>query len=367
MSNETVYPDKITLPGETVRESLEVLGLTQADLARRMGRPPKTINEIIKGKAAITPDTAIELEKALGAPASFWNSLERRYREVLAHNKARSAYEKQVPLLSQYPYDELAKHGLVRRLVDPVGRVSELLRFFGAADLQTVPSLMPAAFRTAKCRKASPGSCAAWVRIAEMNASKVSLAPFNRRKWLDTLMRIREYTCEPAEVFQEKMVRSCAGSGVAVVFFPHLEKTYANGVAKWIDKDHALIQLSIRGRLSDIFWFSFYHEAAHILLHSKRQTFIDGDFRKDALEREADRCAADLLIPQKAYMGFKSAGDYSEKAIKGFSRTLGVAPCMVIGRLAHDEIVAHSYLRHLRPKLEWSANSQTGHQQEAAA
>ena len=53
-------------PGEVLVEALEERDMTQAELARRMARPLKTISEIATGKAAITPETAIQLERALG-------------------------------------------------------------------------------------------------------------------------------------------------------------------------------------------------------------------------------------------------------------------------------------------------------------
>ncbi len=77
-------PDYSSPPGETLLETIEVLGITQADLSERTGYPKKTINEIIKGKAPITPQMAIELERVLDVPASFWNNRERQYRETLA-------------------------------------------------------------------------------------------------------------------------------------------------------------------------------------------------------------------------------------------------------------------------------------------
>ena len=73
-------PDYVSPPGETLQEVLEERGMSQAELAERTGRPKKTINEIINGKAAITPETALQLERVLGIPASFWNNRERRYR-----------------------------------------------------------------------------------------------------------------------------------------------------------------------------------------------------------------------------------------------------------------------------------------------
>ena len=86
MGAEQTYaysPDYAVPPGDTLLEVLESLGITQAELAERTGRPTKTINEIGKGKAAITPETALQLERVLGVPARFWNNRERQYREHL--------------------------------------------------------------------------------------------------------------------------------------------------------------------------------------------------------------------------------------------------------------------------------------------
>lgn len=80
-------PNKISAPGVTLFDILEERTMTQADLAQRTGRPLKTINEIIKGKAAITSETAIQLERVLGTPAAFWNQRETNYRAYLARQK----------------------------------------------------------------------------------------------------------------------------------------------------------------------------------------------------------------------------------------------------------------------------------------
>jgi addiction module HigA family antidote len=83
-------------PGETLRETLQTKGMTQAELADRTGRPKKTINEIIAGKAAITAETALQFERVLGVPASFWNNLERNYRESIARLKEEERLQKQI-------------------------------------------------------------------------------------------------------------------------------------------------------------------------------------------------------------------------------------------------------------------------------
>jgi addiction module HigA family antidote len=87
--NTTYEPNFAIPPGETLAETLETLGMPQAELAERMGRPLKTINEIVAGKAMITSDTALQLEKVIGVPASFWSNRERLYRDALARQNDR--------------------------------------------------------------------------------------------------------------------------------------------------------------------------------------------------------------------------------------------------------------------------------------
>src|ERR1022692_2545850 len=83
-------PDYAVPPGEQLASVLEEKGMSQAELATRIGRPQKTINEIVKGKASITPETAIQLERALGVPASIWNRLEAAYQLRLAEQRDES-------------------------------------------------------------------------------------------------------------------------------------------------------------------------------------------------------------------------------------------------------------------------------------
>jgi addiction module HigA family antidote len=83
MQNE-YYPDSFTSPGETLLETLETRGMSQAELARRLGCSVKLVNEIIQAQTVITPEIAGQLEQALRVPASFWLNMEQYYREFLA-------------------------------------------------------------------------------------------------------------------------------------------------------------------------------------------------------------------------------------------------------------------------------------------
>ena len=75
-------------PGELLAEELEVRGMTQSELAERMGRPRQTISAIVHGKKAITAETALQLEDVLGISAQLWIGLEGRYQLALARQSA---------------------------------------------------------------------------------------------------------------------------------------------------------------------------------------------------------------------------------------------------------------------------------------
>jgi HTH-type transcriptional regulator/antitoxin HigA len=80
-------------PGETLRETLNSLGMTRPELAKRTGFSLKVIKEIVRGDAAISTGMASELEQALGVPASFWINLEKNYRKSLDRLGEKSAFQ----------------------------------------------------------------------------------------------------------------------------------------------------------------------------------------------------------------------------------------------------------------------------------
>src|SRR5437879_4429255 len=119
----TYQPDVVSAPGETLLETLEAIGMSQAELAGRTGRPRKTINEIVKGKAAITPETALQFEKVLGVPARFWNNREAAYRDYLARQDERERLQKETGNLDRVPIDALERRNWVARGRDRVERL----------------------------------------------------------------------------------------------------------------------------------------------------------------------------------------------------------------------------------------------------
>ena len=184
-------------------------------------------------------------------------------------------------------------------------------------------------------------------------AEAITCQPYNPQKFRGVLQQVRALSTRPAEVFQPEMIRLCAEAGVAVVFVPEIPRAGVSGVTMWLSKDKALIQLSLRYKNDASLWFTFFHEAGHVLLHGKKDVFIEGDDRTDdEREREADRFAQDLLIPRERVRELPRLK--SKVAMKEFARSIGIAPGIVVGRLQHEGVLDPSFCNDLKRKLVWS-------------
>jgi addiction module HigA family antidote len=351
-------PDQVSSPGDTLLEVLEERGMTQVELAERTGRPKKTINEIINGKAAITPETALQLERVFNIPASFWNNRERRYREFLAQQEEKKRLAQQVPWLKGIPVTAMIRSGWIRRCEDKVEKLREVLNFFAVASPEQWESIWlnnHIDFRKSQAFQSDPGAIAAWLRRGEIEASEIVCAYYNANKFKDTLQKIRTLTLEPPEIFQPKVVQLCAEAGVAVVFLPELPKMRTSGATHWLNADKALIQLSLRYKTDDHLWFTFFHEAGHILLHGKRDFFLEGtgvvSVEDQEKENEANKFSADILIPPGDLKRFlASSSKISQVNIIQFANDIGIAPGIVVGRLQHDKVLPSSHCNDLKQR-----------------
>src|SRR6266508_4258362 len=146
-------PRRVSPPGGTLQDILDERGMAQNELAERTGLTAKAINEIIKGKMAITPDTALKLERALGLPAEFWLAREQHYQEWLARQRAQGELADAVTWRKAVPLRELVACGFVRERKSKVEQVGEMFRFFGVASQEAwkeVYARPQAAFRRSR-------------------------------------------------------------------------------------------------------------------------------------------------------------------------------------------------------------------------
>jgi len=351
------FPDVVSAPGETLEEILGSRGMSQAELADRTGRPKKTINEIIKGKAAITAETAIQFERALGIPASFWLAREQNYREAIARSDDLATLQSQVGWLENVPYRAMVKLGWVPDCKEKSLQLREVLRFFGVASPTSWDGIWTAAapaFRQSLKLRSEPVALAAWLRRGEIEASQLGCDDFDAQAFRVTLSRIRALTRDLPLDFASKVQSICSTSGVAVVFVPEISGTRVWGATRWLSPTRALIQLSLRYKTDDHLWFTFYHEAGHILLHGKREVFVEDDEEQEAAkEAEANSFARDWLVPPSQYRAFYRKGSFSCAAVSRFAYEIGIAPGIVVGRLQHDGYLNRAHCNDLKKKLDW--------------
>lgn len=352
-------PDVVSAPGETLLEILEMRGLTQAQLAERTGRPKKTINEIIKGKAAITPETALQLERVLGVPASFWNQREQHYRDSLARQAEHASLAGQAKWVKQFPLKEMVKHGWIEPHNDPVELLRRMLSFFGIASPTLWPGIPEAevAFRRAQTSEGDPYAISVWLRQGELVAQQIDCQPYDSDRFVQALQHVRALThAQPAPAdFIPQVTAACARAGVAVAFVPELPKARISGAARWLSSTKAAIMLSFRYKTDDQLWFSFFHEAGHILKHHKRAFFTDHeDTASDDVEAEANTFAADFLIPPADFKRLQPrTAHFSEDEVCRFADQLGIAPSIVVGRLQKEGRLPHSHMNGLKRRLDW--------------
>jgi hypothetical protein len=145
---------------------------------------------------------------------------------------------------------------------------------------------------------------------------------------------------------------------VAVVFLPAPPGCPASGATRWLAPDKALLLLSLRYKTNDHLWFTFFHEAAHLVLHGKKLLFIDGiDGLDKEVEQEADRFAGAVLIPpamadQLRLLG--AAGHVSEAVVRSLAAQIGIAPGIVVGRMQKEEWLPWTHLNGLKVRYAWT-------------
>ena len=357
-------PDFAVPPGETLLEVIGSLGMSQAELAERTQRSKKMINEIIKGKAPITSETAIQFERVLGVPARFWMNLEYNYREILARLEEQQRLELQMEWLANIPFKHMIKLGWIDKASSTVQQFREVLNFFSVASVDSWKTVWKdlldkserctqVAFRHTSAFKSNPGSLITWLRKGEKDAQEVVCRPYDASGFRKVLQDIKGLTNEEPNIFIPKMVQMCSEVGVAVVFVRELPGCRANGATRWL-KDKAIIQLSLRYKADDHLWFTFYHEAGHIL-HDKKVLFVEGDGSHEEAEERANKFASEFLVPHSQLDRFIRNGDFTLGAVNKFAQNIGIAPGILVGRLQFDGVLPFkTSLNKLKRHLTWS-------------
>jgi len=346
-------------PGETIQEHIDFIGMSQAELAERMGRPKEKINDLIKGREPITIPTAFQLENVLGIPASFWLNSEKSYRKELYELKKQEELEKEKDWLSAFPINEMQKFTWLPDTKEKHILLGNLLKFFSVASTEEwkriyVDAEVSVAFKISLAHTKSPHAISAWLRKGEIQAKEIDIAEFDKKKFKDALAEIKELALLMPKDFTQQLQSICAKCGVAVVFTQNLPKAPISGATRWFH-NKPIIQLSGRFRTNDHFWFTFFHEAAHIILHGKKDIFlenVEGTEIDQEKEEEANAFASEVLIDNKDWKEIINNLPLMPLEIERYAKKIKVAPGIIVGRLQHKNLVLKTFGNELKTKIE---------------
>lgn len=354
----TKFP--ISPPGDTIRDLLEEKGWTQAELSDRTGFSAKHINDLIHARVAITADAAPTLARALGSTPNFWLVREANYQAAIAKQQQEEALGAYADWLAELPAAWMRKRGWLTSGASSGRQVDQGLHFFGVSSVEawrTQYERPLAAWRSHMTASMKLGSISVWLRYAEKLAERIETKTYGRAAFRDALPELRSLSRVPdPKRFVPKLRSICASFGVAVVFVPHPPGCPVSGATRWLSPEKAMLALSLRHKTNDHLWFSFFHEAAHILLHGKKMQFIEGIKGLDAVsENEADIFAKDLLIPPSEMPALLKIS--TKAAALAAAERLGVAPGVVVGRLQREGVLPWSHLNDLKDHYRWNDSS----------
>lgn len=351
-------PDWASPPGDSILDIIEERDWTQAELAQRLGYTAKHVNQLIKGKVPLTEDAAIKLERVLGGSVGFWLTREAKYRERCVRLDAAKTSTAWTDWLDQLPIKELMNAGAIeKRRINAQTKPEVLencLRFFGVAspdEWQNHYGQMQALFRRSKKEQSDVGAICAWLRMGEQQAEKHDGPKYDRTRFNEALNEIRTLTTLDPDAFQPRLESLLHQAGVAFVLIPAIPKAHVSGVARWLNPHRPLIQLSLYGKTNDKFWFTLFHEAAHILLHGKekKSVYLDDPNQSnedEPEERKANAWTRNFLIPD--HFAPQLAELRSKAAVRDFAEKIGIHPGIVVGRLQHDGLIEPSWMNDLR-------------------
>ena len=358
-------PNWISAPGDTIADILHERGISSNEFAEYMGCSIDDVRDLLLGRSTITISMARQLSQVLGASLEYWMSRDFHFREDVKriHGGGQE-------WLRELPLGDMISFGWLKPPPHPIEELAACLQYFDVSDISEWHSAYRgiqemAVFRTSASYDSRAESVAAWLRQGEIQADNIECAPWDPQKFSESLPRLRQLTRQkdPAK-FIPQLQTACSASGVAVVIVRCPNGCRASGATHFISSNKAVLQLSFRYLTDDHFWFTFFHEAGHLLLHSETSFFPrvlgeSGEWIVEGLEssesdkeKEANQFAAQMLVPQNFEQQLKTLPTEIRSIIR-FAKRLGISPGIVVGQLQHRERIGYNQFNDLKRRYEW--------------
>lgn len=349
--NNQFFPQIVFHPGETLAEKLEELNMGRNEFAIRTDKPEKTILAVIKGESSITPEMAVRFEHVLKIPAYFWLKSQSEYDEFIIRERRKAELEKTIEWAMRFPLSFMIKNQWLPECAGKVEKTGALLDFFGlsnhvAWEKYYLQQASASNFRLSLASAKDPYAISAWLRRGELQSQDLSAKTFSAETFKSILLTIKKLMYEEPPHYFKKLQELCSSAGVKLVYTPCLPKVPACGSTRWY-KGNPLIQMTGRYHRNDSFWFSFFHEAGHILLHNKYDVFLE-KVECDSKAPEKEKAADDFAIKwtltkiqeKEAIASYLQSQSLAE-TVAVYAKKFETNPAIIIGRLQHVGVIGH--------------------------
>jgi HTH-type transcriptional regulator/antitoxin HigA len=337
-------------PAYFIKEQMEYRSWTQDDLSEVIGMTNKHVNKILQNKQPITLETAKILSEIFNTTPQYWLNLDANYRLWLAQERTEKEIEADIKgqIYERMPIKDMLTKGWLKPFSSAKELQKQVLKFwnwekldFSILDKEYLPYLTR---KSEAFNQFNASYAITWYRKATIEAKKYKVEAYNKNKLEQLYENIHLYTLKENGI--NLFIKELANSGVLFFVLPHLQKTYLDGAAFYLDKNPVIVYTG-RFKRIDNFWFTIAHEIAHILLHlNKEAPFIldnlrDGD--ANSIENEANNLAANKLKHQEVvnflnpYIGYLTTAKVEECASE-----YNIHPSIIIGKLAHEKKISYA-------------------------
>ncbi|TRX36642.1 ImmA/IrrE family metallo-endopeptidase [Flavobacterium restrictum] len=340
------YPQTVSHPGTTLAEILAEKEMGSKEFAVRTGKPEKTISDVLNGKSGITPEMGILFEQVLKIPSHFWVNRQTTYDEYLARVEYQKTIEEGIEWSKIFPFAKMASLGWVAPTTKKEEKVTYLFEYFEVANTKGYYDFyhnqkLLVNFRISLKKNENAGAIAAWLRQGEIQANAFTIPEFDKKKLNKILPKLKTIMALQPNDFFSQIQTLCNYAGVKVVHTPCLPKAPIHGSTRWLN-DVPLVQLSGRYKRNDIFWFTFFHEIGHILLHGKKYISIENmeyDGENQVYENEANEFSAELLLNKEQEQEITNNHTLTEIDVVKYANKFKTHPAVIIGRLQHLKLL----------------------------
>jgi Zn-dependent peptidase ImmA (M78 family)/plasmid maintenance system antidote protein VapI len=358
--SETFQPDWMSAPGATIGALLQQKKISIQQFAKLMECSQETAKGLLTGRAVITGEIAQSLSKKLGGSPDFWASREEQFRQDVARLQSKGRNAASRLWLNELPISDMLRLGWIKSGQSVEDRVKACLKFFDVPNVDIWRSrysqvLAVVSFRKSLTYRSEPGAILTWLRRGELLSEKIRCKKWNLIEFKNQLENIRKLThIKEVQRFLPQLQKICADCGVALVIARAPKGCRASGATRFLSPSKAMILLSFRYLTDDHFWFTFFHEAAHLILHNENAIFIeDGSEATEDEEAEANNFAANFLIPDSYRVKLKQ----KKVGLKDILRTaakFGISRGIVVGQLQHLQMLDTEKFNWMKRRYNWT-------------